>query len=304
MKAGEAFKRYIVPALIVVGVLLSSILGFSSALKQKSGKTDYAKWMAALNNNTSLREVNMPGSHDTMATISIGNLAGQCQSLSLEDQLNLGVRFLDIRLQQVKGDLKAVHGIVDQKVRFDEINSVVNRFLENNPTEFIIMSVKEETKASNPVGSFEDVLKNKLSERYLLGRDLPNKVGEVRGKVVLLSRYKGSSIGVDAYAGWLDSTSFTLPNSDIYIQDEYKITSGEQKINAITNCFNETGHALKINFLSAYRTNMIPPSYAPTAAHDVNTWVEQNIKNYHDRGIVLYDFVTEANMRTFFGGNA
>ncbi|MBO4667371.1 MAG: hypothetical protein J5666_04500, partial [Bacilli bacterium] len=142
----------------------------------------------------------------------------------------------------------------------------------------------------------------KLSERYLLGRDLPNKVGEARGKVVLLSRYKGSSIGVDAYAGWLDSTSFTLPNSDIYIQDEYKITSAEQKIDAITNCFNETGHALKINFLSAYRTNYIPPSYAPSAALDINPWINENISNFNDRNIVLYDFVNETNMNEFFKG--
>ena len=295
-------KRIIAPIFIVSVTAVSAVLGFTGCLSQHYKGNNYAKWMAGLDDNISLREVNMPGSHDTMALYSIGNLAGQCQSLSLLDQLNLGVRFLDIRLKQEGENLKAVHGFIDQKSDFDEINEIVTKFLQDNPSEFIIMSVKEEADASKPVGSFEDCLKNKMSNKYLLGTSLPNKVGEVRGKVILLSRYKDSTVGIPAYNGWQDSTSFTLPNSDIYIQDEYKITSKEQKIDAITSCFNETGHALKINFLSAYRTNYIPPSYAPSAALDINPWINGNIKNYNDRNIVLYDFVAESNMNEFFKG--
>ena len=302
MILGWLFKKFIAPTLITGAVTASAVLGFTGVLKQRYTKGEYSCWMSKLHDDVSLRDINMPGSHDTMATISIGNLAGQCQSLSLSDQLNLGVRFLDIRLQQVKSNLKAVHGIVDQKVNFDEINSVVNKFLEDNPTEFIIMSVKEESKASSPIGSFEDCLKAKLTDKYLLDRNLPDNVGEARGKIVLLSRYQYSTIGVEAFSEWKDSCSFTMASSDIYIQDTYKITSAEQKQNEVVKCFNETGHALKINFLSAYRTNYIPPSYAPSAALDINPWINDNIANYGDRGIVLYDFVTETNMQAFFGG--
>ena len=141
-----------------------------------------------------------------------------------------------------------------------------------------------------------------LYHKYILNRTVPSKGGDVRGKVVLLSRYKNSTIGIEANNEWRDSTSFTMASSDIYIQDKYKITSAEEKINEITTCFNETGHALKINFLSAYRTNYIPPSYAPSAALDINLWINENIKNYNDRNIVLYDFVTESNMQEFFRG--
>ena len=296
------FKRIVAPIIMVLATAVSAVLGFTGVLSQKYNGNKYAKWMAGLDDNTSLREVNMPGSHDTMALYSIGNLAGQCQSLSLADQLNLGVRFLDIRLKQEGDSLKAVHGFVDQKANFDEINDTVTKFLTDNPSEFIIMSVKEESDASKPIGSFEDCLKSKINGKYLLNTTLPNKVGDIRGKVVLLSRYPNPTIGVNAYNGWADSTSFTLPGSDIYIQDEYKITSPEQKVDAIKKCFNETGHALKINFLSAYRTNYIPPSYAPSAALDINVWINKYIGDYSDRNIVLYDFVTEANMNEFFKG--
>ena len=79
-------------------------------------------------------------------------------------------------------------------------------------------------------------------------------------------------------------------------------TSKEQKQEEIIKCFNEVGHALKINFLSAYRTDQFPPSYAVTTAKDINPWINEEINKYSDRGIVLYDFITTANMDYFFKG--
>ena len=296
-------KKIIISIVTSVVVLLTAFLGFSNILKQKIKDQSYADWMKGLDDNLSLREVNMPGSHDTMALYSIADLAGQCQSLSLEEQLNLGVRFLDIRLKEENNKLKVVHGFVDQKATFKQVTEVVETFLSKHTNEFLIMSIKEEAAASSSSLSFEDCLKTYLgSDKYLKDTLLPEKVGDVRGKVVLLSRYQNSTIGVPAYSEWKDSTSFTMSENDIYVQDTYQITSKEQKQEEIVKCFNESGHALKINFLSAYRTNAFPPSYAVSAAKDINPWINEEINKYQDRGIVLYDFVTKENMDYFFKG--
>ena len=281
--------------------LLCSVLGFTGALANRTSSKKYADWLKDIPENTLLRDVSLPGSHDTMALYSIADLAGQCQTLSLNEQLNLGVRFLDIRLKEDKDSLKAVHGFVDQKASFSDINKTVTSFLEKHPQEFIIMSIKEEADPSGSDISFEQALIKALdSDVYLKDqRDLPTYVSEIRGKVLLLSRYKDSTIGIPAFDGWSDSASFTLPN-DIYVQDTYKITSKEQKQEEVVKCFNETGHALKINFLSAYRTNGFPPSYAMSAAKDINPWINKEIDKYDDRGIVLYDFINESNMDAFF----
>lgn len=293
-------KSIIISSVVAVALLSTSVVGF--LVKQKSGSEKYADWMSKLDDNVSLRTINMPGSHDTMALYSIADLAGQCQSLSLHDQLNLGVRFLDIRLKEDHDKLKAVHGFIDQKVSFEKITKTIEDFIAKNPSEFIIMSVKEEADPSNSEISFESALKSYLNKDiYLKDNELPSKLGDVRGKVMLLSRYANSTIGVPAYEGWADSVSFTLPN-DIYVQDTYQITSAEQKQEEIVKCLNETGHALKINFLSAYRTNSFPPSYAVSAAEDINPWINSEINKYNDRNIVLYDFVTEENMGFFFEG--
>ena len=294
-------KSIIISSVIAVALISTSVVGF--VVKQKSGSEKYANWMSQLDDNVSIRNINMPGSHDTMALYSIADLAGQCQSLSLHDQFNLGVRFLDIRLKEDHDKLKAVHGFIDQKVSFETITKTIEEFIEKNPSEFIIMSVKEEADSSNSEISFENSLKSYLNKDiYLKDTELPNKLGDVRGKVMLLSRYENSTIGVPAYDGWKDSVSFTLPN-DIYVQDTYQITSAEQKQDEIVKCFNEAGHALKINFLSAYRTDTFPPSYAVSAAEDINPWINEEINKYNDRNIVLYDFVTEENMDYFFGGS-
>ena len=223
-------KLRIILAASISGLgLLCSVLGFTGALNDKTSSKKYASWMNDIADHTSIRDISLPGSHDTMALYSIADLAGQCQTLSLSDQLNLGVRFLDIRLKEDHNSLKAVHGFIDQKASFSDINKTVTSFLKKNPSEFIIMSIKEEADASSSDISFEQVLINSLDSGLYLKeqRTIPNYIEEVRGKVLILSRYKDSSIGIPAYDGWEDSKSFTLPN-DIYVQDTYQITSKEQ----------------------------------------------------------------------------
>ena len=268
---------------------------------QQSANAIYASWMADVSDTTALRDLAIPGSHDTMALYSIGDLAGQCQTLSLKDQLGIGVRFLDIRLQLENNKLKAVHGIVDQKASFASIVSDVDAFLRQNPKEFLIVSIKEEADAKNSTISFEQAIKETITANWDTSLTLPSTVGEARGKAHLFSRYAGSTLGVPAYEGWADSASFTLPNG-IYVQDTYK-TDVTKKKTEIVSCFEEKGHALKINFLSGYSPNGFPPSYAPSIANAINPWIDENIHRYDDRGIVLYDFVDTISMKAFFGGN-
>ena len=276
--------------------LLFSLFGFVPALRQNPSSSRL-EWMKDLDDGTLLRNIAIPGTHDTMALYSIANLSGKCQSLSLEDQLNLGARFLDIRLDLSGNTLKAVHGIVDQRRDFSSINKAIVDFLTNHPTETLLVSIKQESKGDSV--PFEEALKKELKDLWRTSSTLPSTLGEVRGKAVLFSRYAAPTIGVPCYTGWLDSNSFSLPN-DIYVQDEYKVKDIVVKKEAIANCFAETGHALKINFLSGYKTSSFPPSYAPSVANEINPWIKEEIKNKNDKGIVLFDFLTTELMEAFF----
>lgn len=291
----------IISASLSILTLTAGILGFCNVFKQTPTKgISYKNWMSTISDSKLIRDINIPGSHDTMALYSVGDLAGQCQSLTLSEQLNLGIRFLDIRLQLVNNELRAVHGFVDQKNNFKNIIDTVESFLKDNSSEFIIMSVKEEEKAKSSTMSFEDALKSHISDYWLTDSVVPTTLGTVRKKIVLLSRYANSTIGIPAFSSWADNASFTMDN-DIYVQDEYKLKDIDKKKDAIMNCFNETGHKLKINFLSGYIDGGFPPSYAPSVANDINPWINNALKTHpNDRGIVLYDFVTSDLMKGWF----
>jgi len=103
--------------------------------------TDGASWMAGIEDSTPINELSIPGSHDTGATHSIADVAGIFQTLGIYDQLNIGIRFLDIRLQLVNDKLRVVHSFVDQALNFDTVLGDITDFILNNPSEFLIISI-------------------------------------------------------------------------------------------------------------------------------------------------------------------
>ena len=295
-----SLKKLILTIVFAFLTLSCAVFGFTNIVKQKVKGTDYSNWMSKVDSTTLVKDMNIPGTHDTMALYSIGDLAGQCQSLKLDDQLKIGVRFLDIRLQLVKDELKAVHGFVDQRDNFTNVVNIVSSFLKSHSSEFIIMSIKEEEDPSKSTITFDDAVKKYQKDYWYTPSDISTTtLGELRGKMVVLSRYANSTIGIPAYEGWADNATFDLPNG-IHVQDEYKLENTDTKIEAIKNCFAQSTSSLKINFLSGYLDGGFPPSYAPSVANTINPWIKDNIKNYDNRGIVLYDFVTSSLMKGWF----
>lgn len=63
----------------------------------------------------------IPGTHDSGAMHSIFDVAGKCQDLNIQQQLKIGVRFLDIRLRLKNDELEVVHSFVEQKLSFRSV---------------------------------------------------------------------------------------------------------------------------------------------------------------------------------------
>lgn len=143
-----------------------------------------------------------------------GYPVSQCQSPStpLSTQLLLGIRVLDIRLSIIKGQLIAYHGIYPQRTPFSSILASVHAFLTSpqGNRETLIMSIKQEDFAVNSHVTFSKLVKECMmvnpggwQEPRGGSRDrgmwfLENRVptlGEVRGKVVLFSRFGGNGEG-------------------------------------------------------------------------------------------------------------
>ncbi|KAF8061643.1 PLC-like phosphodiesterase [Lyophyllum atratum] len=216
----------------------------------------------------------------------------QCQELTtpLAVQLQSGIRVIDIRLAIVNDRLIAYHGIYPQRTPFQEMLSTIHDFLTSSSTcrETIVMSIKQEDFAKNSYLDFSRLVHEEIyngpggQEMWYLRNRVPS-LGEVRGKVVLFSRFGGNGEGwEDGWEGlgmhplhWPDSEKFAFSwqckETLVRIHDWYKIPSFlaiPEKVSLAAQILlpppnNPPMPTLSITFLSA---SSFPLAMPPTVA--------------------------------------
>ena len=258
-------------------------------------------WMNAIPDATPLNNIAIPGTHDSGATKDmILSGTAKCQTLSIADQLSAGVRFFDIRLRRMNGELHVYHGYVDQKLTFDEVLSACYAFLAENPSETLIMCIKEEYDASGTNDAFHTMVANKIGENanYWYTAGAIPQIGMVRGRIVLMRRYSGTSnFGINASSGWSDNTSFSTSAGAclLSVQDYYNNESVDAKWSAISAMFNRMKYqktTYYLNFTSGYKQSGSIPNIN-TIKDGVNPKLIEYLKTSPDFvGFVIVDFVT------------
>jgi 1-phosphatidylinositol phosphodiesterase len=147
----------------------------------------------------------------------------QCQFHSdpLSTQLHSGIRVLDVRLALVEGRLIAYHGIYPERTPFSEILDTLNAFLTSplSNRETIVMSMKQEDATRTPPPDFSLAVHKEIEESkggfnlFFLENRIP-KLGEVRGRVILLSRFGGDGQGWEGGLEGMGIHPTTWPDSE------------------------------------------------------------------------------------------
>lgn len=260
-------------------------------------------WMSGLQDNISISRISIPGTHDSGATREIPSNSGtaKTQNLSISEQLNAGVRFLDIRCRHIDNSFAIHHGPIYQNLNFDDVLTACYTFLESHPSETIIMSVKEEYNASNTTRSFESTFDSYIQKnpsKWDLGTNIPN-LGQVRGKIKLLRRFSAETDkGINA-TSWADNTTFEINNNGapMKVQDYYKVTNNDDKWTGISSLLNEAkndgSNKLFVNFTSGYKPGIFGIPSIPTVSNSINpklkTFFQTNTQGTY--GIMPIDFV-------------
>ena len=302
----KTIKKLLLSAFVIVlGITALSVFAFVPI--NIVNNNDNA-WMNEIADTTETRKMSIPGTHDSGATHSIVDVAGKCQDTSISEKLKMGVRFFDLRLQNVSGEFKIVHSFVDQRLTFASVLKTYKKYIKSNPSEFLILSIKEEEAAKNSTLGFEELLLKYLhiyEDVISYDRELPLTLGEARGKIYLLSRYANSTIGIEAYCGWKDDTSFTT--STLRVQDNYNVKLVRDKmsdIEATLSYSSLNSDRLVLNFTSCYLSDGFPPSYAGTPAKYINPWLINFLSENDVRtGILIVDFATTKLISTIYGRN-
>ncbi|TFK72218.1 PLC-like phosphodiesterase [Pluteus cervinus] len=207
-------------------------------------RRDASAFLSDFPDTLPLSSLCLPGTHETIAFH--GWPISQCQSGStlLDQQLQQGIRFIDIRLALVSGKLITYHGIYPERTLFQDILTSVHNFLTspNSSRETLILSIKQEDYNTTPLPDFSNAVHSEITQgpggmdMWFLKNKIPT-LGEVRGKVILFSRFGGNGDGwEDGLEGlgihpttWPDSDkdgfSWTCKDTLVRTQDWYEIPS-------------------------------------------------------------------------------
>ncbi|CAF0811425.1 unnamed protein product [Brachionus calyciflorus] len=229
------------------------------------------KWMSLLSDNLKLLNITIPGTHNSCAYACF--MFAKCQKNSLLDQLNHGVRYIDVRCKHINDTFRLHHGLFDLNFNYDTgCIDVCIDFLRQNPTETIVVLVSTEHKPKNNKLDFDDVFMKyleKTKEHWYLKEECPT-LGECRGKLVLLRRFYTAKrpLGIDM-SGWRFNQTTEVknhPDFGLIIQDLCS-TMASQKWTEIEKVLdhaksNQNNNSIwYINYCSAEKWPIQPPRF-------------------------------------------
>lgn len=166
-------------------------------LKSISERRRKMNILSGLSDDVYLSELNIAGTHDSATAYVAMENSARCQDKTIAEQLKMGVRLLDIRLTKKGDEFYLVHSLADcysdeaktKRMTFGEVLAECKSFLDTNPAETVILSIKQDR------GIINRWFFPPFYDKYLRGDEkswyLSNKVptlGECRGKLVLMRR--------------------------------------------------------------------------------------------------------------------
>ena len=111
--------------------------------------------------------------------------------MTITNQLNSGIRYLDLRYKAVEGDLWMFHDIINLGTVLSDLLDEVWDFLRDHPTEAVIAQLKDEGSPQDPGFAtllFDKYLDTKYKDLFALGTTTPT-LDLIRGKIQLIRRF-------------------------------------------------------------------------------------------------------------------
>lgn len=269
-------------------------------------------WMQALPDEKALTQITIPGTHNTVAHFEPWPHSAACQKLELAEQLEAGIRFLDLRCRHLNDDFLLYHGAVSQKQTFDQAIATLSDFLTHNPSETVIVSIAGAAKAKGNSSSFETTLRAKLKkqeELWYQKEKLP-KLEDARGKLVLFRRFNSEkALGFDAsqwpHAGYNTSKS-------LWVQDRFRPSSSEKKWEFVENSFTHVlakqptaPQTLFLNYTSGYLSGRAGIPNITAVSKHVNPLLLAYLEKapHRPHGVLVVDHVDEKLAKAIYGLN-
>lgn len=282
-----------------------------------------ADWMSALPDEMPVYRMSIPGSHDSGAVC--GNVFLKVQDAAIGRQLEMGVRFFDVRLKAdsapgvttegAEGEGAAMLGVYHsgqymEQTWEDDVLPTMRKFLKAHPREFLIVLLKCEGGSSR---GFARLLGRSLSGAEEITREFSSSLtlGECRGRIIFLLRDEVEGAPMAArIAGWDDNVTCHVTihprqgdAGTACVEDEYGYDSvAAAHYKTLTTLRNMAAAALQRPapdgrpcwYITYASCHAVPNNSPGEFAARVNPAVEHEIPAFDGPlGIVLIDFCAQ-----------
>lgn len=286
-----------------------------------------SSWMKYVNDAALLRNLTIVGTHDAGASVATGSWASlrpsKTQYGSISEQLNSGVRYLDIRIDWWPGYNKfyVYHGTIYQHKELEaDVLRPIQNFLVTNPTETVFVTFKKENDGDRDEWARE--LQRTLAQyKEIIAPNWGSSttIGEVRGKMLAITRdieVEGAAFLTGIGNNKVTPSAFlytpqaerTYQRSAIYYTDDYKSSQSVKIENLkqaieLSNVPSSGGLQLSEHWFitGANLAGLNPYGYASTVndalqqilSQKVSTGIQQTQIPQRIGGILLIDYALD-----------
>ncbi|WP_346017156.1 phosphatidylinositol-specific phospholipase C domain-containing protein [Pseudenhygromyxa sp. WMMC2535] len=210
-------------------------------------------WVSEIKDDVPINQLSIPGTHDAAAWTHHWDIPGikgtWAQRKSITEQLDLGVRVLDLRIGLTIGwtfrtYIGMYHGPIFLSLALEDVLSEINTWLTNNSDEFVILIFQQQGK------DYKEKLNRDLSAevRAMVVRIFGTRfyqfdqtrttwptVGELRGNAMMMGRLRSDVTDFCNVREWKDAGSTpgmvirAGQRLRIYLQDKYSGVSDKYK---------------------------------------------------------------------------
>lgn len=252
-------------------LFLALLLAVTSSAQMWAQDINYSNWMKDLDDNLFLARLSIPGSHNACTSGMIGS--AHCQTFTVAQQLENGVRMFDLRPRVNGGELKIYHGILGTGIKFNDVLNTLCSFLDSHPDEFLFVIMRHEDDGANQSekdqwpSKMYDALNAKRS--HIIDYSPTLTVKEMRGKLLVMSRNSYNNGPIGAYLnGGSDNSVYdrtivgptgafmNFTTQDMYdVAESGQLTNKQTEIKNLLNrsiSENEADYRLYMNHTSGY----------------------------------------------------
>ena len=274
--------------------------------------TKLNNWMQDIEDNRLVCKMSIPGTHDTGAYSA--SFVAKTQDKNIEQQLNSGIRFFDIRLVHDNGVLKLCHGKeVFNSTFVGDVLKTTTEFLKEHPSETVIMTIKRDYDLDHDGGTkYRGALQKALEGDRTLTPYMVKSfrsdftLGNLRGKMLIISRDGWIMTPSGNIPRWPDNASFTssIASTDgsstaIHVEDHYK-SWGSEKVNYVAQNLRKAQAAFSgsqndwfITFSSSAGGALFGWGIPRNTTKDIDPHVNNILKgneNFRTSGILVFNF--------------